>query len=147
MPNTNPLVDKVTQLRDAYASSTSAQTQVDGANAQLDFGANAPFVEVRLTSIITAIDTANGDEKYELEWQLSDSATFASGVVVANVLKVGDSSVTGSSADTVAGSAITNVVNNEWQGKRYRYGRIFQRIAGTTPSINWLCFATSVVPA
>lgn len=142
MPQTRPLLDSATQLKDAGAVTSSGQSQVGGADAKLDFGAGKPFTEVKLMIDISAIDVADGNEKYELEFQLSDSATFASGVVVADVTKVGHSSTTGSSASTAAGGPIVKTVNNEWQGTRYRYGRMYHRVAGTTPSINYTVYAT-----
>lgn len=143
MPQTRPLLDSATQLKDAGLVAASAQTQVGGADAKLDFGAGKPFTEVKLMIDISAIEVASGDEKYEIEFQLSDSPTFASGVVVADVTKVGDSSVTGSSADTAAGGPIVKTVNNEWQGTRYRYARLFTRIAGTVATgINYTAYAT-----
>lgn len=142
MPQNRPLLDSATQLKDAGAVTSTGQTQVGGSDRSIDFGSGKPFTEVKLMIDISAIDVADGNEKYEIEWQLSDSPTFAAGVVVSDVTKVGDSSVTGSSADTVTGGPIVKTVNNEWQGTRYRYGRLFHRIAGTTPSINYTAYAT-----
>lgn len=142
MPQNRPLLDSATQLKDAGLLAASAQTQVSGSNAKLDFGAGKPFTEVKLMIDISAIEVASGDEKYEIEFQLSDSSTFASGNVVAGVIKLGDSSVTGGSADNATGGPITLGVCNEFQGTRYRYGRLYCRIAGSiVTGINFTAYA------
>lgn len=146
MPQTRQLLDSATQLKDAGLVAASAQTQVGGSNVKLDFGSGKPFTEVKLMIDISAIEVASGDEKYEIEYQLSDSATFASGNVVAAVIKVGDSSVTGGSADNAAGGPITLGVTNEFQGTRYQYARLYTRVAGTIATgINYTAYAVPQV--
>jgi hypothetical protein len=125
--------DKDMQLADGGAITASAAAQVLGADKILDLGAG------RLDGVavvdISAIDTVTGDEKYELELQHSNSATFASGVVTGSTLKVGGTTaVPGNSAATGVGRFELPFCN-ELQGVIYRYLRLYRRIAGTTPSI------------
>lgn len=145
MPQNRPLLDSSIQLKDAGLIAASAQTQVSAANAKLDFGAGKPFTETKLMIDISAIEVASGDEKYEIEFQLSDSSTFASGNVVAGVIKVGDSTVTGGSADNATGGPIMATFPNEFQGTRYRYARLYVRVAGAVATgINFTAFAAPV---
>lgn len=133
--------DAATELKDAGLVAASAAAQVDGADKIIDFG-GAIMTEGDLVVDVTAIEVASGDEKYEIEWQLSSSATFASGVVTAAVIKLGDSSVTGSSADSAAGRYV-QAVSNEHGGTQYRYARIYTRIAGAIATgINYTAFLT-----
>ena len=131
--------DHALLLRDAGAVTASAAAQVSAAAKVLDLGAGRVAGVVMLD--ISAMDVTSGDEKYELEAQYSNDATFATGVVVGQVAKLGDSTTTGSSADSTTGRYELPVVN-EINGTRYRYMRLFQRIAGTTPSINFVGYLT-----
>lgn len=133
--------DAAMELKDAGLVAASAAAQVDGADKILDFG-GAIMTEGDLVVDVTAIEVDTGNEKYEIEWQLSSSATFASAIVVAAVLKVGDSSVTGSSADNAIGRYVQGV-SNEFAGTQYRYARLYTRIAGTIATgINYSAFLT-----
>jgi hypothetical protein len=135
------IFDAATEMKDAGLVASSAAAQVDAADKILDFG-GAVMTEGDLVIDITAIEVASGDEKYEIEWQLSSSATFASAVNTASVIKVGDSSVTGSSADTGVGRYVRGV-SNEFGGTVFRYARLYTRIAGTIATgINYTAFLT-----
>lgn len=120
--------DAATELKDAGVIASSAAAQVDSADKILDLGSG--LVEAAVVVDVSEIEVATGNEKYELEFQLSSSATFASDVVCAQLLKLGDSTVNGSSADTAVGRYILPV-RNEWNGTVYRYARMYTRIAGT----------------
>lgn len=130
--------DSLLEMKDAGLVAASAAAQVDGADKILDLGES--YFEANLVVDVAAIEVASGDEKYEIEFQLSDSATFASGVVCACVLKLGDSTVNGSSADSGTGRYI-QPVRNEFADTIYRYARLYTRIAGSIATgINYSAF-------
>lgn len=116
------------QLKDAGLVASSAAAQVGGSNRIINLGASR--VDARVIVDLTAVEVDNGNEKYEIEVQVSNSPTFASGIFIAALLKLGDSSVSNESADTAVGRreiAFTNEIN----GTIYQYVRLFTRIAGT----------------
>lgn len=132
--------DSLLEMKDAGAIASSAAAQVDAADKILDLGLG--LVEANLIIDVTALEVADGNEVYSIEWQLSNSATFAATVVVASVLRIGDSSVAFGSADNAVGRYI-QPVNNEFNGTAYRYARLFTRIAGTVATgINYSAFLT-----
>jgi len=125
-------------LKDAGLVAASAAAQVGGAAKIVDLGAGR--VEGAVVIDVSAIETDTGDEKYELELQLSNDAAFAAGNVVAEVVKLGDSSTTGSSADSGTGRR-EMPFTNEVAGTIYRYARMYTRIAGTIATgINYTAF-------
>lgn len=130
-------LDTLLYLKDAGAVTSSAAAQVGGADKILDVGTG--YMEGDIIVDVTAIDVVSADEKYEIELQLSNSATFASGIVIPTVLKLGDSSVNNASADSVVGRYKMDFTN-EYGGTLYRYARLYHRIAGTTPSINYSAY-------
>ena len=132
--------DSLPEMKDAGLVAASAAAQVDGADKILTLGGG--LVEANLIVDVTALEVASGDEVYGIEWQLSSSATFASGVVVASVLRIGDSSVAFGSADNAVGRYIQSV-NNEFNGTVYPYARLYTRIAGAIATgINYSAFLT-----
>ena len=102
------------------------------------------LAEIRAQFTIGYVST---NEKYEIEWQLSSDADFgtAGNIRCASVLKLGDSSVNGSGADSAAGRYFL-MVSNEFAGTVYRYARLFTRVAGTidTSGINYSAFLASL---
>lgn len=126
--------DKDLQLKDAGAVTASAGAQVGGSAKIQDLGSGR--VEGAVVIDVLAISSGGADQKYELELQLSNDSGFASGIVVAAVVKLGNAATTGGSANSVAGR-IEQWFTNEFQSTRYRYARMYHRIAGTTPSINY----------
>jgi len=131
--------DSALELKDAGAIATSAAAEVDAAAKILDLGQS--FWEGKVVADVTAIEVADGNEVYSIEWQLSSSATFASGVVVSSVLRLGDSSVAFGSADNTTGRYVLNV-HNEFNGTLYRYARLYTRVGGTVATgINYSAFA------
>jgi hypothetical protein len=101
------------------------------ASSILDLG--AARVDARVIVDVSTIDVSSGDESYRLRVQLSNSATFASGIFCPVTLELGDSTVTGNSADSAVGRYEVPF-SNEVNGTTYRYVRVNQVIAGTTPS-------------
>lgn len=130
-------VDTLLYLKDSGAVTSSAAAQVSSADKILDVGTGHVHGDVVID--VTAIDVVSGDEVYQIELQLSSSATFASGIVVKNILRVGDSSVAFNSADSGTGR-YTMEFDNEYAGTLYRYARLYHRIAGTTPSITYAAY-------
>lgn len=107
------------------------------ASSILDLGAGR--WDGRVIVDISALDITTGDEAYELRVQVSSSSTFASGIQTVAAFKFGDSSVTGGSADTVAGRYELGF-SNEFNGTKYQHARINAVVAGTTPSINYSAY-------
>jgi hypothetical protein len=117
------------RLKDAGLVAATAAAQVGGSDKILDLG--AARVDARVLAIITACEVDNGNELYTIQWQVSNSATFASGVFTVAALQVGDSSVTGSSADTAVPVTLELGVTNVYGGTAYRYARLRTVVAGT----------------
>ena len=137
--------DAATELKDAGLIAASAAAQVGGSDQILDLAAddgvdpagNPPGGSVgsRINGTvvidIAEIEIATGDEIYDIVAQVSDSATFASGIVNVGGLNIGDSSVSdGGAADGVVGHYEFGITN-EQNGRAYRYLRLFTVVAGT----------------
>lgn len=130
-------------LKDAGLVASTAAATVGGSARVLDLGAGRTDGIVVVD--ITACEVADGNESYTIQWQLSSSPTFASDIVSAAALQVGDSSVTGSSVDTPASAAdptrMELGITNEVNGVIRRYGRLRTVVAGTVATgINYTAF-------
>ena len=142
--NHNKVFDAALELKDAGLVAASAAATVDSAAKILDLGSSFVYGEVVIDA--TAIEVDSSNEKFEIEWQLSPDATFgtAGNIVCAATLKLGDSSTNGSGADSAAGRYVL-LVSNEFAGTKYRYARLFTRIAGTIGSgINYSAFLSPI---
>lgn len=73
---------------------------------------------------------SDGNERYDILLQGSNSATFASGIVVLARVAVGESSVIDASADTGTGRIVVPFTN-EFMGTNYRYVRVYTAVEGT----------------
>lgn len=136
--------DDALEMKDAGLVAASVAAQVGGSAAVIDLGDNR--VDARVIVDVTAIEVASGDEKYEVELQVSDSASFASGIFNAGTLKFGDSTVNGESADTAVPRRQELQFTNEINGITYRYARLFTRVAGTVATgINYKAFMVQKV--
>ena len=122
--------DALLNLKTAGAITASAAAQVSGANQILDVGA-ARFEAVAVINV-TALDVADGNETYRVAIQGSNDATFATGV-----------EEMASTTVTAAGKIELGFVNRKY-GTQYRYLRAYTTIGGTTPSINYTAYATTV---
>jgi hypothetical protein len=141
MAATTFLYDKTFELKDAGAVTSSGAAQVASAARILDLGPGVGRRALAVVVDVSAIVTAETNQKYEVEVQFSSSATFASDIVVANVLKLGHQTATGSSAATTAGRQVALGFPNQ-AGTQRRYMRLFTRVAGSgSPSINYTAFA------
>ncbi len=120
----------------------SGAVTATGASSILNLG--DARCDARVIVDVSAIDITTGDEAYELRVQVSDSASFASGIQTVGAFKFGDSTVTGGSADTVVGRYELGV-SNEFNGTIYTYLRINAVVAGTTPSITYAAYLATGV--
>ena len=95
----------------------------------------------RLIVDISAVEVASGDEKFEIEVQVSNSPTFASGIFLAGTLKFGAAAGSGETVATVAPRRAELGVTNERNGTTYRYLRLNTRVGGTIATgINYTAF-------
>lgn len=129
---TGTTFDTLLELRavgDAAETATSTETIVDMGDAEF---------RADLVIDVTAIDVANGNEHYQIIFELSSSATFASTIVSAAQVDLGDQSVIvgNSDVDSTTGKIVLGVTNNV-SGTVYRYVRLANVIAGTSPSIDY----------
>ena len=87
-------------LKDAGAITSSGVCTVDGSAKILDIGGGA--MEADIVIDVSAIELETGDERYVIGAQISDSATFASGVyeVCALILGSEGTAIATSSAST-----------------------------------------------
>lgn len=112
-------------------STTLAQADTTAVDHDImDLGGDG-FFNGRLVIDVTAIEVATGDEAYDISLQMSNSATFASGVVEKVTMRLGAdaTSHTGSADSTTGRYQIP--VDNEYQGAGYRYLRIYTDGYGT----------------
>lgn len=114
-------------LKDAGLVGASAAATVGGQARVITLGPGR--VDARAILDITAVEVADGNEKYEVEVQVSNSSTFASGIFIAGVCKLGDSTVSNESEDTVPGRRELHFTN-EVDGTIYEHVRLFTRVAG-----------------
>lgn len=115
-------------LKDAGLVAASAAATVGGSAKVVDFGPGR--IDARVILDLIAVEVDSGNEKFEVEVQVSNTADLSAGMFIAGVAKLGDSSVSNESADTVAGRREIHFTN-EINGTIYRYGRLYTRIAGT----------------
>jgi len=120
--------DALTQLKDAGLVAADGAATAGGQARIIDLG--AARMDGRIVVDVTAVEVASGDEGYRIRAQFSDSPTFASGIVNGAELVLGDTSVTGSSADSGAGR-YEFAFTNEQNGVVYRYMRLFTDVQGT----------------
>lgn len=120
--------DAELELKDAGAITASAAAQVGGEARVLDLGA-ARWEGVAVINT-TALDLADSNETYEVQIQLSNSATFASGNETFVKVPI-----------TALGRVEVPFVNQKY-GTAYRYARLNTVVGGTTPSINYTAYAS-----
>ncbi len=101
-------------------------------NVILDLGSGR--FDAVLVFDVTALDIVSNDEAYNIIVQVSNSATFASGIEEAARRLLGATEVRKGAGDSAVGRyemPFTNDVN----GTEYRHARVLVDVAGTTPSI------------
>lgn len=140
----NPPLDSAIQLKDAGALTATATTQVGGVDASIDLGSSR-FQKGSVVIDVSAIDVADGNEVYIIDLQGSNTSNFASVQTVARI-QLGDSTVNGSSTDSVIGRRMLywDNVGHVAAGEAVpqRYLRLRLTVGGTSPSINFQAWAT-----
>lgn len=144
MPTNNHdyIFDAALELKDAGLVESSAAATVDAAAKILDMGAGY-FTGVVVIDV-SAIEIASNNELYEIGFQLSNSATFASGIEEVCALKLGALEVVNGDKDSGVGRYFLRV-HNEMQGTIYRYARLYTTISGSIAGgggINYAAFLT-----
>lgn len=138
--NHNQVFDSALELTDAGLIAASAAGVVDSVAKVLDLG--LAFWSGRMVIDATAVEVDSGDEIYRIAIQLSNSATFASGIVEGASIAIGDAVPLAGDTDLGVGRyevPFTNEVN----GTLYRYARVYTTIAGTIATgVNFTAFAT-----
>ena len=144
----NKPFDALLQLQDdASAITASGNGTVGGSAKIVDLAQGADSIAVVQAEAIidvNSLDVASGDELYRIQIQGSTSSSFASGIVVLGELLLGDSSVTGESADSVI-SPIKRFKVPFWNVKYntvFRYVRVRFVLSGTTPSLDAEAYVT-----
>jgi hypothetical protein len=128
------------ELKDAGLVAADAAATVDGSAKIIDLGTG--FVAGEIVIDVTAIEIASNDERYDITLQLSDSATFASGIVDRCCLSLGAHEVLPGDTDSATGRH-TLPFNNRYKDETvYRYARLYTDVTGTIATgINYSAFA------
>lgn len=129
MGRINKTYDVDLELKDAGLIATSAAAQVDSSAQILDLGTG----ECHGTIIIdaTAVEVDSGNERYDIEAQVSSSATFASDIYTTNTLALGDATTFVGDVDMGVGRYELPFVNKITNGATKRYMRLYTKVAGT----------------
>jgi len=120
--------DTLLEMKDAGLVAASAAATVGGSAKILDLGEG--LVDADLLIEVTAVEVDTGDEIYQIGFQLSSEADFASTIKEAATLKLGDAAALPGDVDMDAGRYILGV-RNEVAGTKYRYARLYTTVAGT----------------
>ena len=133
--------DAATELKDAGAVTASGAAEVDGAPRVVDLG-NA-YVQATMIVDFDAMDTAGGDEAYEVRLQASSDPSFAKDVSIIATVRAGAGSVTGEQ-DVGIGRRSASFVNQGEDGQPLRYLRAYHVVDGgaATGSVNYRAFIT-----
>ena len=115
------------QFKDAGLVAADGAAQVGGSDQIIDLGASR--VDGRVIIDISAIEAAT-DERYDIHVQLSNSATFASGIHSAAVLPTGLAAAIPGDTTTAVGRYELPFCN-EMNGVTYRYARVYTDVTGT----------------
>lgn len=127
------------EFKDAGLVAADAAAQVDSAAKVVDLG-EGHFVGAMVIDV-SAIEIASNDERYDICIQLSDSSTFASGIVDAVVLALGAHETLAGDTDSTTGRYVV-YFHNEVNGTWYRYARIYTDVTGTIATgINFTAWA------
>lgn len=128
------------EFKDAGLVAADAAATVDASAKVVDLG-EGHFIGAMVIDV-SAIEIASNDEKYEIQVQLSDSSTFASGIVQGATLCLGAlETLIGTDTDSVTGRYVL-YFHNEHGGTWYRYARIYTNVTGTIATgINFTAWA------
>lgn len=135
------IFDSALELKDAYLVAADAAAQVDSANKIVDLGADS-YWRGEVVIDVSAVEVASNDERFDVDFQLSASSSFGSGVVSRAICAFGAfETIIGTSADTPVGR-YRLFVDNEVGGTLYRYARLYTNVTGSVATgINYSAFA------
>jgi len=127
-------------LDDGGAITSSEAGEVAGVAKILDLGSG--LVEGDVVIDVATLDVDTGNEIVTMAMEISDSATFASGIYRVASLQIGDASPLAGDTDMTTGRYILPFNNMIADGVTKRYARIYWTIAGTVAAFNataYLC--------
>lgn len=136
----------------AAAYTADGYAQAAGADAILDLGGNqgtTPAQQARIDAVcvidVTAIDVASADELYRLKILGSNATAFTATRVLAELtLGKGTAKVPSSTIDDTTGR-YELFFSTEQDDTKYQYVKLYNDVAGTTPSISYQAFV-AVLP-
>lgn len=127
------------EFKDAGLVAADAAATVDSAAKVVDLG-EGHFVGAMVIDV-SAIEIASNDERYDICIQLSDSSTFASGIVDAAILALGHATPLAGDTTSTTGRYVL-YFHNEYNGTWYRYARVYTDVTGTIATgINYTAWA------
>ena len=134
------------EFKDAGLIAADAAAQVDAAAKVVDLGTG--YWKGAMVIDVSAIEIASNDERYEIILQLSDSSTFASGIVQGASLSLGALEVLiGADTDSTVGRYVMPFHNEGVDGDTFRYARLYTNVSGTIATgINYTAYAACDLP-
>lgn len=131
------------EFKDAGLVAADAAATVDSAAQVVDLG-EGHFVGAMVIDV-TAIETDSSNERYDIIVQLSDSSSFASGIVDGAILSLGHATALPGDTTSSTGRYIL-YFHNEYNGTWYRYARIYTDVTGTVATgISYSAYACPVL--
>jgi hypothetical protein len=131
--------DAKLELKDAGLVAASAAAQVDSADKIADIGTG--FFEGTVVIDATAVEVDTGDERYDIEVQVSSKADFASDIYCLASLPMGDAAALVGDIDIGAGRYFLPFNNMIGDGTCKQYLRLYTKVAGTIAAgINYSAF-------
>ena len=129
MGNITKTYDHSLLLNDGGSITASAAALVDSAAKVLDLGLG--LVEGDIMVDVSELDVDSNNEIVTIGVQISDSATFASGIYQVASLALGDASPLAGDTDMTTGRYVIPFNNLIGNGVTKRYLRLYFTIAGT----------------
>lgn len=137
----NRLHDVDLELSDGGLVAASAAAEVDSAAQIIDLGSAKVEFDVMIDA--TAVEVASGDERYDIEVQVSSKADFASDIHTVQCKTLGDAATLIGDVDQGVGRYVlpcNNLIVNE---APKRYLRLYTVVAGTIATgVNYTAWAT-----
>lgn len=141
---TSRTFDANLEMKDAGLVAASAAATVDSVAKILDMGSGE--FKGDLIIDVSACEVASDDEKYIVGLQISDSATFASGIYEVASLILGSSGTAAGDCipgdvDMTTGRYVLPFRNMIADGVKKRYARVYTTISGTIATgINYTAY-------
>lgn len=140
------LIDADAQMKDVGAVTSSAAATVGSSAVAIDLTGDSDPHEVYAEAYldVSAIDTVTGDETYAIVVEGCDTEDFTTGspdIVPLGILDLSDAAATGAAPNKSVDGAVGQhriPFSNVYNGKAYRYARLYTAVGGTTPSINYV---------